>query len=242
MSEEWVDPDVDRKFRTVVPPALWQSYYYSLGRLAHAFASAENNLKAILNFYIRKQTSPVGSAFTNEDRSPTSQSQKSYDFDAKKVNIIQYLLGGSSRFAALKRDMIAIIDIAKEPDPTRLEVKKILDHFGEIQFIRDRIFHNGASPDMTNKDGWFFTTNMITVNSMDKTQRVYFTPKMLCDMQRDLDVGVDRISIALDNFGVNSSLENDPERVEFKNRPETKAYEKDKLGPWRFDPRSLKKI
>ena len=86
-----------------------------------------------------------------------------------------------------------------DADPTMIaEVKRIFDQVGEIQYMRDRIAHNAAYPNFTDKEGWFSTTNHYTAHEGDKISLVMFKPTMLLNMVRDLEAIPPLLERALD--------------------------------------------
>ena len=149
------------------PAALrpnWDAYYAALGRFMHEFAVAEEEINRIIQDFVI------------------------FDQLALPINkqlIAKALLGGF-RLAAAKDMLKRLLRVTEASSDVRCKINRILDHLGEIHYMRDRLAHNGAFPSME-RAGWFVTTNQIQVREVDQMDWIAFTPDMLMDMAFDLD-------------------------------------------------------
>jgi len=239
MSDKWVDPDADRDFRTVIPPALLEEYYSALGRLMHAFARAEDNLNLTVANIVGKHVFPESQY---EVRIPDSWSrtsmlaaQKAASLSIQRSVVLKAVLGGQ-RLAPLRDTLKRVLKVIDADERMTAETNRILAHLGEIQFMRDKFAHNAAHADMTNKDGWFYTSNKQTVRADDDWEIIYFKPSMLVDMAFDLERIPDLLHKALE-LESHARLMLDPEYAALMEHPETREW----LGPWRYKPSALRR-
>jgi hypothetical protein len=217
------DPDAGRDFLTVVPQELWDRYYYALGRFIHMFARFEDSLNASINSFIGARVTP---------RQPHDH------------RVVKAATGGQ-RLAPARDTLKRLFKVTIPLEPTAeqqtwfkardAEFKRIFDHVGEIHYLRDRIAHNGAVPDMTNKDGWFYTANLITVRDFDQANLVYFKPQTLLNMADDLERIPDLIS-RLTDPDIFNGLEQ-----QFNCDPSYQASQARLCAPWRHKPSDLKR-
>jgi hypothetical protein len=218
----WTDPDADRNFRTVIPPALWEEYYASLGRFMHMFSRAEVDLNATLSNYLSQRLLPK-SQFTDSF-------------------LLKAILGGQrvkplidtlkrALFVSTPHPNVASAQLLSQYEKRYLDVSNVLSQLSEIHFLRDRLAHNGASPDMANKDGWFCSNNIITVREYDDIDLIYFKPQTLLNAARDLTFIPDRLLWAIDPdlFATISA------------HPGVSDHVNDALAPWHYKPSQLRR-
>jgi hypothetical protein len=100
--------------------------------------------------------------------------------------IIGAVMGGQ-RLAPLKDTLNRLLRVTAAADAVTKNVTDILAHVGEIQFLRDRLAHNGAFPDLENGRWWFGTTNVSTVRERKDSEMLFFTHEMLLAASHDLE-------------------------------------------------------
>jgi hypothetical protein len=239
------DPDADLDFRTYIPAWLWAEYYDALGRLMHGFAKTEDTLKLQLALYAEKHlfskdnerlSKPDGQSLTLET---LRDGQAESSLSLLRTAVVRAVLGGSG-FETLKGSLKRILRVTGADRGVVTEVDRVLSHFGQIQLMRNRLAHNSAAPNMTDKDGWFYTSNYNTVTEDDAWEIIYFKPEMLIAMERDLNIGLHLLSDALDVHGLKDIEINEPWRS-IMNSSEMKALAEEKMGPWHYKASDLRR-
>ena len=113
---------------------------------------------------------------------------------------------------------------------TTARIESAFSQLSEISTFRNNLVHNGAKPDLRNKDGWFYTDNSITIEEFDKFELVYFQLSTLSNMSRDLEVIPVQLETAL--FPVLNDL---------RNKPELANYYQNVFGPWHYSKSQLRR-
>lgn len=148
----------------------WDDYFYYLGAFMHEFSRMENDVNAILSEYIAEQLS-VGAK------------------DTRQKDILKAATGGM-RFANLRDTLKRVMRAAGANQDQMDGVSDVLSHLGDIQHVRDKLAHNGATL-ATNSDANTVveTDNVFTANERDKREVVQFPISVLSDLAHDSDIG-----------------------------------------------------
>lgn len=213
------DPNAHVDFLIVVPTALWTSYYDALGRFMHEFAALENGLNTSLLVYLTKRL-------------------KVMDTQGNR-DVLVAMLGGM-RVTALRDTVKRLLRVTDAEDEVVKEIDSLFEQLGEIRYIRDRLAHNGALPDKRDKEGWFYTSNNITIRDPGDADAVYFKPEHLLDMASDLS----RLNRRFDAvFTFPGSLE--ALRAQYAGIKDGdqhfQNYLKELYAPWLYSPSKLKR-
>lgn len=239
-----VDPDAERNFRTFIPQDLLDSYHLALGRFIQAFASLETGLNITLTMlleeivfpfsFYRKPLSPEDNAMFLSDPAVRAKSQMEASFDIQRTAALRATLK-SKRMAELRSLIKDLMEIKKCSDEDINEARRIFEHIAHIHKMRDRLAHNGAVADMSNKDNWFYTTDIHTANLEEKKSFVYFKLDALDNMTRDLEV-IPELLFELFNKEIKSALDSSP----FMQTPDMLSYTENVRGPFLFSTSQLK--
>lgn len=242
---ELPDPDADRDFRTYIPDWLWAEYFSALGRLMHSFARVEDNLNLTLALMAEELVFPPKYYMPPiaESERLTAQAmlkgQREASLSIQRRAVLQAIVAGQ-RVAPLRDTIKRLLRVIGAEDSMRIEVDRILAHLSEIQFMRDRLAHNAAVPDMRNKEGWFGTSNQHTVRENEQWEIIYFKPAMLSDMARDLDVMPDLLYDCL-HPEEHKLLMADPHYNKLMSSSEMQTFLADRNGPWHYKPSQLRR-
>lgn len=239
------DPDADRDFRTYIPESLWTEYYVALGKFFHEYASVENNLNIVLSNLLEEAVFPTNHyrpKITDDERrrffeDPVAgiKSQRDAALSIQRRAAVRAVLG-SMRIKQLKDTFGRLLVVTNAPVESTKEVERIFAHLSEVQSLRDRLAHNGATPDMRNKEGWFYTSDHHTQNLEEKWSIVYFKASTLLDMARDLNV-IPGLLFDLFNPEIRAAVDREPSMQS----PEMLAYQADVRGPFKFKPSHLRR-
>jgi hypothetical protein len=208
MSDDFRPEEVDELHK--VPPECWDAYYYVLGKFMHEFARTETSINAIIL------------CFVNNNMKSRS---------AENLEILQALIG-EMRMAPLIQTLKRLLRVVEFPEERQKKVSRILDHLSEIQFMRDRLAHHGATAiiEMGDKDGWFQTTNSSAVRGRDKSEHISFRIETIREMTSDLEAIPARIGRIVN------------ERM-YKDYPTSEEHKRLQVAPltWRYKPSQLVK-
>ncbi|MDB5799182.1 MAG: hypothetical protein JWL63_121 [Rhodocyclales bacterium] len=239
------DPDKDRDFRTYIPDALWNEYFMALGKFFHAYARVENDLHVVLSNlleeavfpskYYRQPPSGEERVKFLQDPLARTKIQREASLSLQRRAAVRAVLG-SMRLKPMKDSFNRLLSVTNADDAVTAELDRIFAHLGDIQSIRDRLAHNGATPDMRNKENWFYTSDHLTQNLQEKSSTIYFKANTLLDMARDLTVIPDLIFNVF-NPDIRKAMDNDPAAQ----TPEIKAHLTDVRGPFRYKSTQLKR-
>lgn len=151
----------------MVSPTDWDDYYAALGRFMHQFSAMENGLNGYLAQFLALAIVPS---------------------DSPKAFLIIRAAVGGQRMAPLRDSMKRILRITRASPQMRDKIDAILDHVGNLQFVRDRLAHNGAI--LVDRRGKVRveTSNSFTVREFEQLETLYFPIQMLLDMTADLAV------------------------------------------------------
>ncbi|MYM23723.1 hypothetical protein GTP46_13805 [Duganella sp. FT135W] len=172
--EHEFDPDASIPFRTYIPQQIWDEYYFALGKFMHCYGRAEGSLSATIRVFVGDRVTP---------RHPDG------------YFVVDAVLS-SFRLSAAQDTIKRLLRVTKARSEVQEAAQQILSKFSEIQFLRDKIAHYGATPDMRNKDRWF-STGTTMVNEYDKMELIYFKPQMLLDMADDLHLIPDLLNYVI---------------------------------------------
>jgi hypothetical protein len=215
--EKEIDRDADRNFRTYIPNWLWEKYFKALGYFMHSFARAEADLQLSVRNYAE------GIMLDNVSRFNADESRKTRE---KRSSVLQAIMARNGLETA-KDTLLLIMKINEEHASTTDEVKRVFLQFKLIQNFRNKIAHNYAIPDMTDKDEWFYLNDSFLVKEISNSKTLYFQPETLTNMAIDLSNMPDYLYQALTTH--TTSTPYGFEIPKFK----------DMNGPWRFHPKSI---
>jgi hypothetical protein len=172
-----------------------QGYYYALGRFFHQFGRTEDLLNNIVHRLLVQQLHTQHLA---------------------ALQTIQAVLGGM-RVKMLSDAINRTLSASGAAYAMREDAKRVLDHLGEIHYIRDRLAHNAAYPGEGSKEGWFYTNNNITVREDEKANVIWFQVEALNNMTVDLahvpDM-LERILFPEETRIIDEELGDDPDHAE----------------------------
>ncbi|MQA21280.1 hypothetical protein [Rugamonas rivuli] len=241
-----IDPDADRGFRTYIPDAVWDDYFLSLGKFFHEYARMENVLNILLSNLLEEAVFPskyYTPPISDEERikwfhdsAAQRRGQEDAAMSLQRKAAVRAVLG-SMRFKSMRDSFKRLLNVTNADPKVTGELERIFSHLGEIQFLRDRLAHNGATPDMTNKENWFSTSDSHTQNLQEKTSTIYFKAGDLLDMARDLHVIPDLI-FEVFNPEIKQAIDADP----LMQTQEMKAHLDDKRGPFRYKPSQIRRV
>lgn len=239
------DPDADRNFRTYIPDSLWEEYFLALGKFFHAYARVENSLHVVLSNLLEEAVFP-----SKDYRPPISEKERARFFHDPSARIkgqrdaalsiqrhaaVRAVLG-SMRLKPMKDSFNRLLSVTNADAEVTAELERIFAHLGDIQSLRDRLAHNGATPDMRNKENWFYTSDHHTQNLQEKTSTIYFKASTLLNMARDLTVIPDLIFDVF-NPEIRRSVDEEP----MMQTPVMKAHFTDVRGPFKYKASQLKR-
>jgi hypothetical protein len=212
-----LSPGDDDDFRTHITPKEFEEYISALGLFMHMYGRAESDLTVSILNYVRARLTPTnpGDHF-----------------------IIQALVG-PQRFGPARDSIKRLMRISGATAEQHAEVKRVLDHLGDIQFLRDRIAHGSATPDLSKQGSWWGTSTLTSARELGSGEILYFTPQMLRAAAEDLKHIPDLLFEALS-----------PEMVEAARKytaNEPPNRERDALvaarrAPWRYKPSQLRRV
>jgi hypothetical protein len=185
--------------------------------------------------YYRPPISEEERARFFHDPSARIKSQRDAALSIQRRAAVRAVLG-SMRLKPMKDSFNRLLSVTNADAEVTAELERILAHLGDIQSLRDRLAHNGATPDMRNKENWFSTSDHHTQNLQEKTSTIYFKASTLLDMARDLMVIPDLIFDVF-NPEIRKSVDEEP----MMQTPEMKAHLADVRGPFKYKASQLKR-
>jgi hypothetical protein len=235
-----IDPDPNINFRTANPEWLMNKYYHALGTLLSSYSSVETNLALMVQSLISTilgESNANDSTYSNVSSVDTSSedARESARRSIIKREAVVYLTERLG-IAAYRDTSMRLLSIEGRDAASIAAVKGIFAHVETIGHLRNRLAHNGAYPDMRNKEEWFYTSNSHVKSGKHKL--LYFQIDSLLKASRDLRVIPDRLSAVL----------NPEDQLEKSDNAITKAYvaseayraliaERD--GPWHYSASDL---
>ena len=241
-----IDPDANRDFRTFIPDAVWEEYYSSLGKFFHLYAQVENNLNIVLTNIVEEAVFPAdhyGTTLSDEERrglfsnpEVRNKVQMEAKLSLQRRAAVRAVLG-SMRFKGVREAFSRLMEITSTEAHITERLGQIFNHLGQIQGVRDRLAHNGATPDMRNKENWFYTTDSHTQNLERKASMLYFKASDLRDMTRDLSI-IPELIFNLFNPALEIELAQNP----VMQTPEMKDLQADLNGPFWHKPSNLRRV
>jgi hypothetical protein len=230
-SEDWfIQPE----------PGSIERYRNLLGHFIDEFAKFESHLNLLLAKYIEKHTSLPRSITVFHAYGEVVANQCKASIDMKRTRIVRSLASGIG-LENMKKSISRIIDIIHDDFESEKEIIRILSHIGQIQNFRNRIVHNGADPNLTDRKGLFYTSNQYTCNNEDKIEVIVFCLDHMSQMTRDVRVAGELISYALDVWDMRN-VEKDAQSLSSEKDTEITAHRKDIRGPWHFNNSELRRI
>ncbi|MFJ3375411.1 hypothetical protein ACIPLA_10895 [Pseudomonas sp. NPDC086112] len=239
---DFIDPDANRSYRTYIPQELLDNYSLELGRMLHKHSQVETIFALRLNRLISETAEPTW-PHPDTDEShfkpiPQSQIEEIKEAAEKSIRLAAILTMLTEGLDTEKRcvlipKIMKVMDYAEEDI---LKLKAIITHFRAISKVRNLLVHNGATPNMTNKEDWFCTSNNF-VHSNGSVK--YFQPSTLTKIRNDLELMEHKISMCLDP-GLQDYYDSDPNWSAFITTPDGKAWIQRMNDPWSFSPKLMK--
>jgi hypothetical protein len=194
------DPTGAYDFLSSVPAEWTERYYANLGKMVHMFGRAEDSLSALIQIYANAQMAP----------------KRPQDFLLLRAAVVRRGLQEN------KELLMRMLRASGAPEEMRVEVTRILDHFGEVQRVRNLLVHGGAYGTL----GWLATSNDHTTPELGKAKGFSFRVEVLDHMARDLEIIPMLLQWAVFPDTTQSSSE-------------VLAYMRECQGPWKFSPTQL---
>jgi len=215
---DWIDPDTDRDYRTVVPPALMEEYYFSLGQLMHQFTTVESALNAVVTNFLTRHLLKHMTGLALLKAAYGGMRAKAAGETIKRIN-------RAARPQAVGTPKEALLPF----ELAQVEIEAALKQLSSIQELRDRLAHHYVTPDMTNKGGWFSSSNYLT-REPERADTLFFTPAMLRAAAADLQRVPDHVDAAL-----NAPYSTDASRI-------LQSLAKQRSDqPWHYSEQSLRR-
>lgn len=225
---DWIDPDANRTYRTVVPPPLLDRYNRALGAFMHAFACLEDSANLAVKMYLSRTIFEETEDFRGPDVTAEKKAQNARN---GKLWVLRdamiRALPAYSSFETLRSTIKRFLRITNEPASIVEEIDYVFNQIAEIQFMRNRLAHNPAFLDQRNKEDWFELNNRNSVLEERLWEVIYFQIPTLEAMERDLRVAMYRMSDAL-------YVSPDGSRG-------TATSEADRQSPWHYKPSLLRR-
>jgi hypothetical protein len=185
-ANNWIDPDADKDFRTVVPPAVWDEYFREFGRLMHFYARMEVSMNVLVSSYVEMKVHDRELAVRDNPAGGRLGEQRDAFLSLQRNAVLRAMIGGLST-EGLKDAIVRLLRVTGEPAAIIEKVKQLFSHLTEIQRMRNRLAHSSATPDLCNKDSWFYTDNQYSVREAEKAEMIYFQASVLRAMANDVE-------------------------------------------------------
>jgi hypothetical protein len=189
LPEKVADNVPNQHFWGTPPTWVMDEFYLASGKFMNDFARAEAVLYHSLSRLIRELHQERHSI---ENDINTIQEKKLRKFarwvKGDSENLESELLTSRQKteFWKMIEGISALVEWAGKPEHIVQSLKNFLVHIRSIAVFRNAIAHNGAVPDLSNKDGWYYTS--CVKNDPDILETRYFQNSLLESASSDISV------------------------------------------------------
>lgn len=191
--------------------SVLDEYYLALGRFMHSFASVETTLATVLSTLFENTVFPsehYNLAFSEAERkSPIFALKASAASALKHRRLVQLrqeairAMLGPMRTALIRDSFKRLLIVTKAQAKVREECTRIFSQLSDIQNMRDRISHNGATLETRKNETWFFTTDLGNKHLEEDHSTIHFQISDINKMSYDLGVIPDLLAALLNHPG-----------------------------------------